>query len=160
MDQPRKSSCTICGQVLSVQREAFAITQSLIDDRLRIYHWDHLAARSGVHAACCASHVRELVIHWMVTGNLNYPFANSMSSRGASGPQSLHTGPELPCMGFATPIGELAVDHDSVSRLLQCNLASLVVILDELNDALQRSLEENAAVLALAELPDDVIHHT
>ena len=96
----------------------------------------------------------------MVTGNLNYPFANSMSSRGASGPHSSHGGPEPSCTGFGTPIGEIAVDHDSVSRLLQYNPASLVVILDELNDALQRSLEENSAVLALAELPDDVIHHT
>jgi hypothetical protein len=42
---------------------------------------------------------------------------------------------------------------------LQNNPASLIVILDELNDALQRSLEENSAVLALASLPNHLIHH-
>ena len=156
MDQPKRSACTICGTVLSPQREAFAITQGMIEDRLRIYHWDTASARSGLQGACCTSHVRELVIHWMVTGNLNYPFANSIPNWET--PRHAPSSPTAPEACANLPIGELAVDHDSVSRLLQNNPASLVVILDELNDALQRSLEENSEVLALASLSDDLIH--
>jgi hypothetical protein len=152
------SSCTICGKLLGALNEAFALTQTLGEDRLRIYHWNHLAERVGLRGACCASHVRELVIHWMVTANLNYPFANSTPNPETG--QDWHASPQSNAITpMATPVGELAVDHDSVSRLLQTNPASLVVILDELDDALQKSLEENSEMLAIADLPDGVIHH-
>ena len=156
MDRSSHSSCTICGRFLSAQSEAFAMTQSLGEDRLRIYRWDREAERAGLRGACCAVHVRELVIHWMVTSNLNYPFANSTVNpeSGQASPQ-----PDL-AAPMSTAVGELAVDHDSISRLLQTNPASLVVILDELHDALQRSLEENSEMIALADLPNGVIYHT
>ena len=151
-------SCTICGRLLNISGKAFALIQTPSGDRLRIYHWDQRTERAGLRGACCASHVRELVIHWMVTANLNYPFANSRMNPESG--QDCHA-PLQPdaAASTATPVGELAVDHDSVSRLLQTNPASLVVILDELHDALQRSLEENSETLALADLPDSVIHH-
>ena len=151
------SSCTICGRLLS-SPGAFALTQTLGEDRLRIYHWDNLAERAGLSGACCASHVRELVIHWMVTANLNYPFANSTQIPEMG--QDWHAAPQPDAAApMTTPIGELAVDHDSVSRLLQTNPASLVVILDELHDALQRSLEGNSEMIAIADLPDGLIRH-
>jgi hypothetical protein len=94
----------------------------------------------------------------MVTANLNYPFANPTLNPPPGQPRQASSQLDATAP-MATLVGELAVDHDSVSRLLQTNPASLIVILDELHDALQRSLEENSQTLALADLPDGVIHH-
>jgi hypothetical protein len=151
-------SCTICGRFLYATGKAFGITQTPGGDRLRIYHWDPLAQRAGLRGACGASHVRELVIHWMVTANLNYPFASSMQFPETGQGRRISLQPDA-AAPKAIPVGELAVDHDSISRLLQTNPASLIVILDELYDALQKSLEENSETLAIADLPDGVIHH-
>jgi len=50
------------------------------EDKLKILHWsDYLAAYEDVEAACGTVHVRELVVPWMTTGSLRYPFARAFT---------------------------------------------------------------------------------
>jgi hypothetical protein len=116
VDQHGTGYCRICGQTLMALGTAFAISQSPVDDRLIIYHWNELSAQNGVYGACCAFHVRELVVHWMVTKNLNYPFADSKVDQTNSPP--CQPSGETSSYALAAPIGELSVDHESISRVL------------------------------------------
>ena len=43
-------------------------------DQLRILRWDEkLAEHAEIHAACGVADVQQLVVHWLTTGNLDYP---------------------------------------------------------------------------------------
>ena len=76
MDSPSKQECTICGEERSAQQVWFLVAESQWEDKLKILHWqDELGRRRGIYAACSAGHVEELVVHWMTTGSLDYPFA-------------------------------------------------------------------------------------
>jgi len=112
-----------------------------------------LAKRQGIYPACCAGHVEELVIHWMTTGSLDYPFASvgHKAGRRTPGPGSLLPTIEEPDTRGARQIGELAVDRDSVRRALRDDPESLRVILDELVHALDRETAGNTARLESAD---------
>ena len=69
-------SCTICGEEKIPPQVWFLVTESHWEDKLKILHWqDEVAGRAGIYRACCPAHVEELVIHWMTTGSLDFPFA-------------------------------------------------------------------------------------
>jgi hypothetical protein len=152
--------CSICGQRAASGQRWFALAQNHREDRLIIFHREDLASPHCVRDACSPAHVRELVIHWMVTGNLDYPFAKSAAKlwTAAQSPMPLWewdgSDPKL-----AVPIGELAVDRDAVQRILGDNPAGLEAILEELNDALEKSMEEPLDTRMLADLPENLIPH-
>jgi len=94
--------------------------------------------------------VQELVTHWMTSGDLDFLLApvevlprNLRPGRGSALPILA----EADTRG-AYEIGELAVDRESVGRALNENPDSLLIILDELRDALER---ETAAASARPE---------
>jgi hypothetical protein len=133
--------CTICGEERTAQQVWFLVAESHWEDKLKVLQWqDELATRRGIYAACRAEHVEELVVHWMTTGSLDYPFATV-------GPKSVKHRQRLgsilpvvvePDIKGARLIGELAVDRESVRRALKDDPCSLRVILDELLHALER----------------------
>ena len=93
---------------------------------------------AGIQVACGIDHVEELVIHWMTTGSLDYPFARS--ALGATGwRRSTPVAGRVDLSG-ARPIGELAVHRESVERVLAENPQSLKVVLDALLDALRQEI--------------------
>ena len=111
-------------------------------DRLKILGWnDGLASEPGVHAACGAEHVQQLVIHWMAMGTLDYPFART--HREAK--RSLRT-------AF---YGEARPPPESLERVLSENPQSLASILLALISALggqhnslpAEEMEEEAALV-------------
>src|SRR5262249_27103874 len=107
------------------------------EDKVQILHWnERLASRSGIHAACCAGHVQELVVHWMTTGSLDYPFAQARRAQSTRG-KAAFTALEAPEAPRSRPIGELAVDRQSTRRVLNESPHSLRTILDALLKALQ-----------------------
>jgi hypothetical protein len=117
------------------------LTESHCEDKLRILQWqDEIAIRDGMYGACCPAHVEELVIHWMTTGSLDFPFATTAAPARlrlrVPLPFPLSTGE--PDIQGACQIGELAVHRESMCRLLNENPDSLQLILDELTRALQR----------------------
>jgi hypothetical protein len=136
----RKHLCAICGDEKSAGGLWFLLAENRWEDKLKILQWDsQLARQDGIRRACSAAHVQELVVHWMITGSLNYPFA-----RVSSDDKTV-----LPCDGawpisvdvdthVARQIGELAIHRDSVKRVLSESPQYLKTILDALVAALQR----------------------
>ena len=141
MKNTSREQCAICGEERSGGQVWFLVAESHWEDRLRVLEWkDSLAARHGIYAACSAGHVEELVVHWMTTGSLDYPFA-TVGPKPEKPKQRLGSVlPHLeePDIRGSRLIGELAVDRESVRRALRDDPNSLLVILDELLNALER----------------------
>jgi hypothetical protein len=126
--------CAICGGSREEGETWFLISENCWEDRLKIWRWEpQTAGRSGMHSVCGKRHVRELVVHWMTTGCLYYPFATTPSCHL----QTEAVG--LPPVSFPVPheLGELAVDREAVRRALRDNPYSLNTILEELTIALE-----------------------
>ncbi len=76
MNHFRTHLCAICGEERSANQPRFLLAENTWEDKLTILQWnDQMAARAGIQVACGIDHVEELVIQWMTTGSLDYPFA-------------------------------------------------------------------------------------
>ncbi|HEY1263368.1 MAG TPA: hypothetical protein VGF06_07580 [Terriglobales bacterium] len=140
MDDPVNSACTICGERPSAAPNRwFLVAESRWEDKLKILPWnEQLAESPAVHRACCPAHVQELLIHWMATGSLDYPFART-------GPAERFTRrwsdvwaprPDANLSAF-TSVGELSVHRESMRRMLTESPGGLKSILDAVRCALQ-----------------------
>ena len=141
--------CTICGEQRTQGQTWFLVAESHLEDRLKILGWqDDLASRRGIHSACCPAHVQELVTHWMASGDVSFllrgdeAISDLYRWRGSSLPMVAE-----PDTRGGREIGELAVDRESLGRVLNENPDSLLIILDELRDALERETAGTAARL-------------
>ncbi len=136
--------CTVCEGAESKRKDWFLLAESRWHDRLKVLRWnDRLATQQGVHCACSAMHVQELVVHWMTAGSLDYPFAHVLPTRSRTAVRRV----PLPCpeednrevdTSAGRLIGELAVDRGSILRVLRENPQALSTILEALLGALQR----------------------
>lgn len=154
MDKPKAQQCTICGDEKSTGRMWFLVAESHWEDKLMVLEWqDEVARRQGIYAACSAEHVEELVVHWMTTGSLDYPFATvgHKTCRNIRGAGAFLPTIEEPNTRGARQIGELAVDRECVRRALRDDPGSLRVILDELVHALERETSGLTARLESAD---------
>jgi hypothetical protein len=141
--------CAICGRERSANQPRFLIAENNWEDKLTILQWnEHMASRAGIRAACGIDHVEELVIHWMTTGRLDYPFART--AYGAAGWRQTSPRGRVDISG-ARPIGELAVHRESLERVLMENPQSLQVILDALLDALRQEIAVEMKPVSLRE---------
>jgi hypothetical protein len=158
MNNARMPECTICGEERTAAHVWFLVAESQWEDKLRVLEWkDELATRRGIYAACCAGHVEELVVHWMTTGSLDYPFATigCKPERRKQRLGSILSNMEEPDTRGSRLIGELAVDRQSVLRALRDDPDSLQVILDELLNALER---ETTGIAARFESSDAICY--
>jgi hypothetical protein len=149
MTEKETPFCSICLEQRTEEEGWFLVTENSWTDRLKILGWnDTLALEPGVHAACGAAHVQQLVVHWMATGSLNYPFARSHAGE-RSRRKRAHR-PELDIR---------AVHRESLSRVLRENPESLGSILSALISALDGSrsasdCEEEAEAAEVLELTE------
>src|SRR5882672_9408800 len=130
--------CAICLEPRLDGDGWFLLTENRWTDRLKILGWNEtLATKPGVHAACGAEHVQQLVIHWMAMGTLDYPFARDhrAAKTVARKISSATTVPEPDMKGIKV-FGELAVHRESLERVLSENPQSLASILLALISAL------------------------
>ena len=156
MDELQMNLCAICGEKRLPGDIWFLIAENRWEDKLKILQWnDRLAAQGGIQRACSVTHVEELVVHWMTTGSLDYPFArigfDALAARRFNRLWSRHCGPDT---SGARQIGELAVHRESMERILVENPQSLRTILDALLGALRR---ETARTGAGGELEDQAL---
>ncbi|MBV8051378.1 MAG: hypothetical protein JOZ80_09330 [Acidobacteriaceae bacterium] len=141
--------CTICGGEKSPGQVWFLVAESHWEDKLKILRWEaELANRKGMHSACCPAHVQELVTYWMSSGDVDFLLPPAGTQR-----QTLRS--KLPYVTEpdtrgALEIGELSVDRPSVGRALNENPDSLLIILDELRDVLERETAGASARLESA----------
>lgn len=147
MDQTDHYICSLCGQASSTPEHWFLILQGSGPDKLTVLKWNsNLAAAEGIQVACCAAHVRELVVHWMATGNVDHPFARSVARQG---PQRRWTDHEAPWREIdlrdGILLGDLTMDRESVRRVLSHNPSALRAVLDSLQSALENDIQQNLA---------------
>jgi hypothetical protein len=133
----RTHACGICGEEQIGNETRFLVAENRWEDKLTILQWnEQMASRPGIQVACSVNHVEELVIHWMTTGSLDYPFARTaLGSRAWR--RAVEPGGRLDLTG-ARQIGELAVHRESMERILAESPQSLRAILDGLLEALRR----------------------
>ncbi len=124
--------CAICGRAKIGEQRWFLLMENLWEDKLKLLHWDSiLAMQPSVFPVCCPLHVRELTAHWMISGNLAPASPDNVAEN-------------IPPMHFQSletwnvrPIGELAVDHENMRRLLDEQPQSTKPVLDALISALE-----------------------
>lgn len=134
--------CAICGDERLAGDTWFLIAENRWEDKLKVLEWNHcLAAHEGFQPACSPAHVQELVVHWMTTGSLYYPFAQtSVGAAPAWRYGDTCTTKNDVDVSDARQIGELAVHRESMERVLIENPQSLKAILDVLLDALRQEI--------------------
>ena len=146
METQTMHACIVCGKETFECEHWFLVAANRWQDKLRILHWNNsLASQVGVQPVCSANHVQELVVHWMTTGSVEYPFAQvTLKPRRHPLRQLLpssipsRSGLEIDTVG-AQPIGELSVHRESMQRILRECPQSLTSILDALLSALHRN---------------------
>jgi hypothetical protein len=139
MNHFRTHLCAICGEERCANQPRFLVAENTWEDKLIILQWnEQMASRAGIQVACGIDHVEELVVHWMTTGSLDYPFART--ALGATGWRRSTPSAGRMDLSDARAIGELAVHRESVERVLAENPQSLKVVLDALLDALRREI--------------------
>lgn len=136
--------CAICLEPKTENDGWFLLAENRWTDRLKIMGWnDALVERPGVQAACGAAHVQQLVVHWMATGSLNYPFARAASH--GHGDQDCCsksiTFQAEPDIQGSRILGELAVHRESLDRVLRESPESLSSILRALISALANNAQ-------------------
>jgi len=138
MKQPSVQLCTVCGEMKIDGQIWFLVAESHWEDKLSILQWeDEISLRHGMYGACSPTHVEELVVHWMTTGSLDFPFAIGQDRLEQKPGSFLPVIREADTRG-ARHIGELCVHRESMTRVLQESPDLLQTILDELTDALNR----------------------
>jgi hypothetical protein len=146
--------CHICDQNMRLGQTWFAVREDPGKDTLSIFHRDTIADSHPVRSVCSPTHVCELVVHWMVTGSLDYPFAHSGAAhvhRPCPLPVSQRIGTRQPLA-----IGELAIDREAMPRVLYENPGAVLAMLNELVDAMERSITSPARAAGFAPLPERV----
>jgi hypothetical protein len=77
-----KVSCAICGNAKSRRETWFTVTEDRDLDCLMVWRWNSGFARDRyANNVCGRQHLRELIVHWMTTGCLHYPFAMDPRNR-------------------------------------------------------------------------------
>lgn len=134
--------CAICGGKRSAEDTWFLVAENCWEDKVTVLRWSvELADCEGVHLACSPEHVAELVVHWMTTGSLDYPFARA--ALGAATLRKMRTNwPQKSDLNTAQAkqIGELLVHRESIERVLNESPESLKPVLDALVAALRQEM--------------------
>jgi len=133
-------TCSICGQETLGDARWFLVMEDQWQDKLIVLHWNDRLAALGVHCTCSPEHMQELVVHWMTTGSLDYPFARTGYGAGRRDLRlrKAHSDRPRPETFGARQIGELTIHRESMERALCESPQSLRTILDALTAALQQ----------------------
>lgn len=139
---PEKFTCSICGRSARQPVEWYLLAENTLLDRIKILHWERgLARADGMHSVCSVAHVRELVVHWMATSSLSYPFVR-MAGKDFRKGIVVSPPPVSPCevsTGTGCLIAEFAVHRESLNRALVENPKALAPILEALMEALPQT---------------------
>lgn len=140
--------CAICGRDIDNNDENswFLVVGNRWRDSIKILQWErHVAGQDGVLKVCSTDHVRELVVHWMTTGSLDYPFAHVPNERKPPVRrsrrrewQALPPDPEEVDISRAQQIGELAIHRESLQRVLRESPEILETMIEALLEGLER----------------------
>ena len=149
MNVPRVVNCALCHEPKVPGAEWFQLIENRWMDRLKIFRFQEVQAlRPTTFNVCGTAHLRELIVHWMTTGRLDFPFAevsfghSCLLSLRAKSPQRPIADPVLPQFAY---VAELAVHRHSLIRILRENPHALSEVLEELIRTIQPAEERQAA---------------
>jgi hypothetical protein len=133
------AECAICGRAKAIQDHWYLMIESRWQDKVKILQWhEQLATQAEIYQLCSAAHVQELVVHWMTTGGLDYPFAR-LEKRERTPSHHVARAVSEADLRNVQQIGELAIHRESIERILRESPYSLTAILDALLSALECS---------------------
>jgi hypothetical protein len=149
MNVPCVVTCALCHEPRLPDAEWFQLVENRWTDRLKICRFQEvLAFRPTTFNVCGTAHLRELIVHWMTTGRLDFPFAEVSARHSrlltlrSKGPQRSIAEPVLPQFAY---VGELAVHRDSLIRILRENPHALSEVLEEVIRTIQPVEKKKAA---------------
>lgn len=126
-------ACAICGRE-NVSDAWFVIFNDPCLDKLTISQWDEaMSYTAELCVVCSPRHVEELVVHWMVTGSLDYPLASSTTAA----PDRRKTSAAAATTNWKAPLAELVIHRESVTRTLGDNPYAFAPLLLALTSALR-----------------------
>jgi hypothetical protein len=133
-------ACTICGRPRIETKGWFHLVENRWMDRVQVlrYH-EAMAYQPGVFSVCCEDHVRELVVHWMITGELDFPLARLPQVARHELPRHSPAPVVSREASHAALLGELAVHRESLTRVLRTSPQTLSAVLEALISALRDS---------------------
>lgn len=134
MENPNTQRCTICSDYREERETWFLVTESCWENKLNIWRWNRsMAGRTAVHSLCSPRHVRELIVHWMATGCVHYPFARACPSLPSYKPKfALAKKRDGDRLLASYRLGEIAIDRERIQQILGESPMSLNTVLDEL----------------------------
>ena len=126
--------CAICGRERFEGESWFLATQGKWKDRIDIWKYETSLVHSELSCVLCGpKHLRELVVHWMTTGCLQYPFASS----GAPIKPKASLPRRIGAIVLPSLLCEVSVDREAIVRAQRDNPLALNTILDEMMLALE-----------------------
>lgn len=121
--------CTVCGRE-KTRDSWLLIGENRWMDKLTIFQWDELLA--GIHSVCGAAHASELIVHWMKTSSLKYPFPAVQTVAGLTCREIPRLTTTDRGINRACQLGELSVHRESIVEILGENPQFLATMVDEL----------------------------
>ncbi len=144
-----KFTCSICGCSTGQPAQWYLLVENALLDRVKILRWERGTARqNGMHSVCSVDHVRELVVHWMATSSLSYPFVR-MAGKDLRKGIVVSPPPVSSCevsAGAACLIAEFAVHRESLNRAMVENPEALAPILEALLELAQAATAATTVV--------------
>jgi hypothetical protein len=131
--QHRVIRCAVCRELQAAPDGWFHITENRWTDRLKVFRFQEALANQAAYSVCCAAHVRELVVHWMTTGRLDFPFARlPFSPRHIPAQSATQQRLNSPAVPLSSALGELAIHRETLTRILRHNPQALSALVEAL----------------------------
>lgn len=129
-------SCSVCGNALASQTTGYLLVARSNPSRIMILRWNRtIASREAAQTACSPEHALEIVTHWMVSGRLDFHFAQAALPFCDQQIAEEQTAERLAAAEQKT-IGELVIARESVRNLVARDPEALASILDSLLEAM------------------------
>jgi hypothetical protein len=112
--QMRAVMCAVCGAQTNYHAKWFLVAENRWLDRLKVLSWHPaLASQEEMQSVCGEEHLKVLIQHWLLQGNLNL-----RNGRKAAPIVSEYVvAEESASIAVGSMLGELAVDRNPWSRV-------------------------------------------
>jgi len=125
----RYLGCAVCGIDATDHAGWFLVIENHWLDRLKILSWHPaLAEQHGMLSACGRRHLKEILLHWLTQGNLEYPSPLVIDVPVPEADKSSDFGPHRQDMGMF--LGELTVHRHALTHVWTGSPQALECILN------------------------------
>lgn len=124
-------ACSVCGMETRRHSGWFLVAENHWLDRIKVLSWHPVLARQpAMRSACCAEHLKTLLMHWLTHANLQLLAGGGEMWRESDHELAAESDGVNQSVGKL--VGELAVHRESLSRAWTGSAESLECILNAL----------------------------